>query len=856
MPLRIRFGRTEVLPTQRCLLVDGRRVAVGSRAFDLMLALIEHRERVVTKGELLDLVWPGRVVEEANVQVQVSALRKILGAEFVATIPGVGYRLAVSLIEERGPAEDVASGSSQASLAAPAAEEPDLLVGREDDLSALTALVADHQLVTIVGAGGIGKTRLAEAVASRLQGHYAHGVGWVDLAVVSKAEEAMAAMAAAAGLEVSTASQIEGLLRAMANRRILLVLDNCEHLSAVIAPIARRIRGACPGIRVLTTSQEPLRVMGEYLYRLEPLAVPPPEAPLDVARRFGAVRLLEDCARHSDRRFRLTEDNVSAAIRLCRALDGIPLAIEIAGARVTVLGLQAVLDRLDDRLQLLRRTDVTSQGRHQSLRATLDWSHELLTTAEQAAFRRLSVFAGSFGLDAAQRVVAGADSDDWMALDAMMTLVEKSLVHLERIDPPRYRLLESARAYASERLAQTGETDMVFKLHGQAMAHIAEVAERSYWEMSDADWLERYAPFEADMQLAFERSCCRRDAGIAATTAEALRHLDWLRNGHWRLQGRKVAAEALLPVASPQERALLWNTLAAHSVPNRLMLGETAAAAQMWLEAGDTKRRYLAVARLASAHARLGDIARAEAAVAVLRSIEEAQWPPRLRWWGALHAVLVQAYLNDSAGYLSGSRSLIELAEQGGCVRDASFARLALAEAAMAACEPAEAVAFGRRIVAELDGMDQPVNLTLALGNLFAAQVWSGDAPSALRTALQAWPAACQNDLTAFVLCHLAEFSARLGFSEAAAEMLGYANAFYASRGVEPQPNQMRSVRQATLLIDAALGAAQRIRLADQGAVWSAVQIDAIVKAMLADAEVSLTRRAAETGIAKALWPR
>ena len=246
--------------------------------------------------------------------------------------------------------------------------------------------------------------------------------------------------------------------------------------------------------------------------------MPPSGASLAAARGYGAMQLLEQRAQAADRNFALSNESVAGAIDLCRHLDGIALAIEMAAARLPVLGIDEVRHRLGERFKLLRNPGRTAPPRQQTMRATLDWSHSLMTDAERAVLRRLSVFAGSFRLDVAQHVAAAAEVDEWAALDALGTLADKSLVQVERLDPPRYRLLETVRLYAAEQLARHGELVDAQQRHGKSMARLAEEAERQFWLVPETPWWARYAPDMDDVEEAFWRACERRDVDVATAT--------------------------------------------------------------------------------------------------------------------------------------------------------------------------------------------------------------------------------------------------------------------------------------------------------------------------------------------------
>jgi predicted ATPase/DNA-binding winged helix-turn-helix (wHTH) protein len=472
----LRFGRAEVRPRERQLLVEGVPAGVGARAFEVLLALIERRDRLVTKNELLDLVWPGLVVEENNLQVQISSLRKLLGPHVIATVPGRGYRFAVALSGEGGhglgtpgttaavPSEVHAGSALRTNLPT---ELPELF-GREDDLQALCSLLVEHRLVTVVGAGGIGKSRLAQAAAHASLDRWPDGAWMIELAGLS--DPAILPNTVAGTLDIKIEGQgspMEQLIAAIAPRTMLLVLDNCEHLLDSVSQLVAAVLRAAPGVTLLATSQEPLRVPEEQQSRVTPLAVPPDVA-AGHARDFGAVALFEARVQAVDPRFALTEDAATLAIDICRRLDGLPLAIELAAARVGTLGLRAVRDKLDARFKLLTGGARATLRRHQTLRAALEWSHGLLNDAERVVFRRLGVFAGGFTMELAQAVVVDEQLDEWAALDHMSALVDKSLVVADAGESPRYRLLESARAFALEQLAE-GETADALRRHAVGM---------------------------------------------------------------------------------------------------------------------------------------------------------------------------------------------------------------------------------------------------------------------------------------------------------------------------------------------------------------------------------------------------
>ncbi|HKU84963.1 MAG TPA: winged helix-turn-helix domain-containing protein [Casimicrobiaceae bacterium] len=834
-----RFDDFEVRRVERELRVGGERAGIGSRAFDVLLALLDHRDRVVSKNELLDLVWPGLVVEENNLQAQVSALRKFLGPKAIATIPGRGYRFALPLAVEPTISAPAAARSETAVTTAltnlPAADE--MPFGRDADMAAVTQLLREHRLVSVVGAGGIGKTRLAQEVARRQIDAHASGVWWVDLAALSNADGIVPAIVNAARLQLEEGDPLAELAKALAHRSMLLVLDNCEHLAAAVARVVQVTLDAAPALRVLATSQEPLKTPGEYAYRLDALAVPPPGTSLEVARTFGAIQLLEQRAKAVDRLFSLDESTIAGAIELCRHLDGIALAIEMAAVRLPLLGLEALQARLTERLKLLRSASRLLPARHQTLRATLDWSHSLLDAGEQAVLRRLSVFGGSFSLDSALRVAAFDVLEEWTVLDALTALIEKSLVHVERSEPPRYRLLETTRLYAAEKLKEDAEPGVTLGRHSEAMAALADESNEAYWALGDKPWLARYAADYDDLQSAFDRACKTRRADVAASTGEALFNLDRMRGLVAPVRNRARSAHALLSSGDARTQARLWNCIARFlastaELPLVLTAPERVAA---WRRVGDKHQVYLALGTLSIAHVRAGDWVAAERALADAHALEDETFPRRLLAELAGDRIGLGNYRKDATAYRESLRETMRLAEEVGAEALVSVCRRSLADAALMAGDVAEAIALGRAAIADPRVRDRPRSLAVALSNLNAALLMAGEWEAARQAAVEVLPLAWQAGIVHYFFDHVALYAARTGHGAQAAQLLGFANRIYVA-GKEPrQPNEARSAEQAEAAAMSILGADAYDRMRSAGEAMKDDQAQAIARAVLAE---------------------
>jgi len=473
------FGPFRLLLAKRVLLRDGRPLRLGGRAFELLACLVQRAGQTVPNDELMAQVWPGIHVDEGTLRVHVAALRRALGdgpggSRYIANTPGRGYSFVAPLTQAP---DDVSGG--EASADRPASNLPASLthvIGRDEVIVALAAQLRGRRFLTILGPGGVGKTTVAVAVAEALAGAYPDGVRFVGLGSLTDPALVPATVLAALGetqAETDTAASptLASLAAALRDRRVLLVLDNCEHVVEAAAALAVALLQAAPGVAILATSREALRAEGEWVHRLPSLAVPPRSETLGAAEAltYAAVQLFNERAMASMHGFTLTDDDVPVAVDICRRLDGIPFAIELAAARIDVYGLKGLATLISDRLLLAARGRRTAQPRHQTLSALLDWSYDLLSETEAAVLRRLAVFADDFSLDAAQAVagdLAGA-----ALTDQLVGLIQKSLVVADLADDgTRYRLLTTTRLYALEKLRAAGEEQQANRLHAAYLA--------------------------------------------------------------------------------------------------------------------------------------------------------------------------------------------------------------------------------------------------------------------------------------------------------------------------------------------------------------------------------------------------
>ena len=486
------FGRYRMFPALRLLLRGGRKIDLGARAFGVQWTLLEADGKLVSKDELIDKVWAGVVVEENNLQAQMSAIRRALGPDraMISTEFGRGYRLSTA-----GHASASLGGVSAEPIAPPDLPYPvTALLGRASELDDVERLIAESRLVTIAGPGGIGKTRLAIEVGRRLRAVFADGVYLAEMAKIAESDLVWPAIETSLPAPSPGAGPIGRVHATLRDKHLLLIIDNCEHLAEPIAEAVEAVLQSARNLHILVTAQEPLGAEGEHVYRLSPLAVPPADIQsAEAAIAHGAVQLFVERASASVPQFDFGDAVVGDVSAICRRLDGMPLALELAAARVPTLGIQGVLAGLIDRFQLLTAGRRTGLPRHRTLRATVDWSHNLLDDEERSLFRRLAVFAAEFTADAARYVGAPEHDEPWQAIDLLSNLVAKSLLQSDLSGSvPRYRFLETIRFYALEKLADSGEVTPTAKRHAEFFARAAKQAAVDWKQLPTGDWRRTY----------------------------------------------------------------------------------------------------------------------------------------------------------------------------------------------------------------------------------------------------------------------------------------------------------------------------------------------------------------------------
>ncbi|MET0412820.1 MAG: winged helix-turn-helix domain-containing protein [Polyangiaceae bacterium] len=504
------FAGLRLVPARRELTRQGVSVRLGSRALDVLIALLQRAGQIVDHQELLAAAWPNVVVQESNLRVHVAALRQAIGQggsgeRLIANVPGRGYSF-VAEVHRRWDVEEESQPQPDRDGAHRLPASQSTLIGRDDFVAEIVQSLPQLRLMSIIGPGGIGKTAVAVATAERLAPRYRDGVRFIDLAALSEPQLVAAQLASIFRLPASDAPPLSRVASFLSTQSLLLVLDNCEHVITAVCEAAEEIWRHAPGVHVLATSRERLRAQGEHVRQLGSLATPPARTALTAvaALQFPAVQLFAQRCLAQDAAFELTDADAVEVARLCTRLDGLPLALELAATCVPLFGLRGVATRLDDPFSIMTKGRRMASARHQTLRAVIDWSYEALGGDEKAVWRRLSVFRGPFTLAAAEAIARDVDSGISLdVIDIVGSLVEKSLL---AIDEPggecRYRMLESMRLYAAQTLHGSAEARVLALRHAEYFCARVLGSGDNASETPSLSWLEMYSGDAADIRTA------------------------------------------------------------------------------------------------------------------------------------------------------------------------------------------------------------------------------------------------------------------------------------------------------------------------------------------------------------------
>jgi predicted ATPase/DNA-binding winged helix-turn-helix (wHTH) protein len=840
-----RIGRYTLDLRRGCLRCEDRDVALRPKSFDVLCYLVQNAGRLVSKDELIEAVWSNVVVTDDSLTRCICDVRGVLqdtSQLVIKTVQRRGYLLTAAVsIEAHSGIEP--QRARPAPAIPPAQPDPvrsrnnlpqclAAMIGRDTELAELQHTVATNRLVTLAGPSGIGKTRLAVELGWRMLPLFADGVWQIDLAPLS--DPAVVTSAVATVLDVAltgTDSAVETIAAAIGKRRKLLIFDNCEHLVAAAAGLIGKLLERTPLLSILATSQEVLGIQAEQVYRLNALPLPVPAAayPKSSVREladFGAVALFVERARAADRRFALDDSNAASVVEICHRLDGIPLALEMAAARLPLLGIEGLRARLDERLQMLSTGPRTSEARHRTLRDTVAWSHGLLAASEQLVFRRLSAFAGGFSLDAAIAIAGGDTASNWDIVDTLGRLVDKSLVTVEGDERPRYRLLETLRLYAAERLAASGEGAAVAERHAR---YFTSLFERAFevWEVTpDTEWLATYQPDIGNVRAALDWTqgdASRSDLAIALAGSAALfwDKLSLVPEGRLYV-GRAVRLVDRSTPSAAAARLLRFAGGLWYSSDRQRALAHLERSAAFYCQLGDPANLGSVIGTIGGLYAFVG---RHEAAEAVLCEAERILSPTRrekslfnvMNSRGSL--ALIQHDPAKAQGYFS--RALDLARAQKDAVREGQvLANLAEVEFGLGAVD--RAVERGTEAVSRLRSVDRRSYLGWALVNL-ASYLIAGDSLSEARS-IAAEALSLVRDEGGFIVLVCLQQWALLGALDgrhrAAAQLIGFVDAGLSRAGEIRQPTEQQIYQHLSRLLADGLPAVDRDALRDEGARW------------------------------------
>ena len=788
----VSFGPFRLFAAERRLERDGVAVQLGSRALDVLIVLIERAGEVVSKKELMARVWPDVTVDESSLRVHVASLRKALGegqpgARYVTNIPGRGYCF-VAPLTGSGVSPPVAAEPTVSDQVYRLPARLARMVGRDEAVRTIVEQLADQRFVTVLGPGGIGKTTVAISVGHAQLAAFDGAVCFVDLGPLSDARLVPSALASTLGLLVQSDDPTPGLIRFLRDRRMLLILDSCEHVVDSAAALAEHIFEEAPHVHILATSREALRVEGEHVHRLEPLGSPPEGIALTAAQMmaFPAAQLFVERAAAAGHRFELTDADAPVVAEICRKLDGIALAIELAAGRVGGHGVRETAALLDNRFRLLWRGRRTALPRHQTLSATLDWSYDLLSDPERAVLRRLAVFVGFFTLEAAQAVAAADAVEAAQVVEALGRLVAKSLVSASAgTAATRYRLLDTTRAYALGKLMESGETDLTARRHALYFRDYLERAGAPDADHDFAAWADHLGNVRAALEWCFFE---RRDIdlGTALAAASARLFMDMSLLGECHRWTERALAELDETMRGSRREMTLQGALGVSLMFTQGNNDRAHAAYVRGLELAERHDDRIAQLRLLGRlhifHERAGDFHRAlefaQRGAAVAHDIGDAVGI------AAGHSLLGISY------HLLGNQAEARIHLEAALVQPPASqhihtihfgfhhrnrARIALARTLWLQGYPDQAVRTARDTVDEACAIGHPVTLCIALIWAVSVYGWTGDWASAEESINRFIAQAERHSLAPYRALGAGvkgELAARRGEPEAGAELL------------------------------------------------------------------------------------
>ena len=746
------FGPFSLFAAERLLKKADEPIPLGDRALDILIALVERAGEVVTHKELISTVWPDVTVEDANLRAQIAALRKALGdgrdgARYVSNVAGRGYCFVAPITRSTAARTVSVTGIATTERVQKLPPRLTRMVGRDDTVRSLAEQLQVWRFVSIVGPGGVGKTTVAISVAHTLFDGFHDAVFFIDLAALTDPQLVPTAVASALGLMVQTQDPLVGLLAFIGDKKILLVLDSCEHVIGVAAALAERVVSEAPQAHILATSREALRAEGEHVHLLYSLDCPPEDAGLTAmeALRYPAAQLFMERAAASGYGAALSDIDAPIVARICRRLDGIALAIELAASRVGSHGVRGTAELLDNHFSLLWHGRRTALPRHETLNAMLDWSYSLLSEREKVVLCRLSVFVGDFTLEAAGSVASETEVDEADVIDAVVSLVAKSLISTTVINESTYyRLLDTTRAYAATKLAERGEADRIARRHAIFYSRFLEHDEIIQSLFGEHD-LSGYAPHIGNVRAAL--GWALSDRGDVAVGIELATWAAPLFIGLSLLEECRGWCERALAALDDASRGtrqemILQEALALSSMFTRGHSDQVRAAIERGLALAeafqDRARQLRLLAGLNLFLTRLGDIRGALAVAEQAGVIAQAAKHPAGTVWAEWLVGSAHHFLGDqAAAQLHCERGLALAVELGAF--NANFfgfdprirALVILARTLWLRGFSDQALRIVQKAIDEAASRDHPFPICISLVYASTLLLWTGDLPGA-----------------------------------------------------------------------------------------------------------------------------
>jgi predicted ATPase/DNA-binding winged helix-turn-helix (wHTH) protein len=744
----VSFGPFRLCAAERLLMKADKPLQLGARALDILIALVERAGEVITHTELISRAWPDVTVEEANLRVHIAGLRKALGdgregARYLANVPGRGYCFVAPVTRSTAhrslPQAEAAVTDRPPKLPAQLTR----IVGRNDTVRVISAQLTKCRFVNIVGPGGMGKTTVAVSIAHALIESFHGAVFFIDLGALSDPHLVPTAVASALGFLVQVQDPLLSLLAFLGDKRALLVLDNCEHVIAAAAALAERVVSEAPKAHILATSREALQVEGEHVHLLDALESPPDDVGLTAAEtlRYPAVQLFMERAEASGYRSELSDAEAPIVARICRKLDGLALAIELAGSRAGSHGIRGTEELLDHRFRLLWRGRRTALPRHQTLNALLDWSYNLLLEHEKVVLCRLSIFVGEFTLKAACSVASETGADDGTVIDAITGLVAKSLIRTTLNNgSTHYRLLDTARSYAATKLIERGEADRIARRHAISYSEFLQHDEIVQSTFGEQD-LSGYAPHIGSVRAALEWALSDHgDVGVgvelAAWAAPLFVGLSLLEECRRWCERTLVALDE--GRRGTRTEMILQEGLALSSMFTRGNGPQVRAAIESGLALaetfGDRLRQLQLLAGLNMFLLRVGDFRGALTVAEQGSAIAQAAKNPV--------GLIMAEWMLGVSHHLAGNQASAQLHCEGGMFLAAEIGRfntkffgydhrvralLALARTSWLRGFADQALRIGQKAIDEAANQDRPVSVCMSLIYGSAVFLWTGD---------------------------------------------------------------------------------------------------------------------------------